>query len=301
MDFTALKQKINIKYFMVVYVGVILVVSAFALGSSERLLKGLLIVILYAAFDLLWTYARDRIWYLPVSSWISGFILSIVAIDAPSFILIILLPLLAVFSKQVLHFGKNRHIFNPASFGMAFIAFFVPSISWWGVAWSTNDRGTLPIIIALSLVGIFILWRQSRWHVTLPFLASYAVFLFLNFLFAGIPLGDVFGFLKTQFLDGTTIFFATVMLIEPLTSTFPQKRDRIVYGALVGFLAVLATYAVSIPFVSALTFANNIDPLVFGLLLGNLAASLAFLPSKIKPMAQPAPTQPMVPPIASKI
>lgn len=290
MDLSTLKQKINIKYFMVAYVGLILVVSSFVLGSPERLWKGLLVVVLYAGFDLLWTYARDRIWYLPVSSWISGFILSVVALPAPSLTLIVLLPLLAVFSKQVLHFGKTRHVFNPASFGMASVAFFAPSISWWGVAWSTSNWGTLPVIIAVSLVGVFILWRQSRWHVTLPFLASYALFLALNFLFAGIPLEDILGFLKTQLLDGTTIFFATVMLVEPLTSTFSQKRDRMIYGALVGFLAVLVTYVVSIPLVSAAAFANNIDPLVFGLLLGNLAASLVFLPAKPKPIPAPVET-----------
>lgn len=280
MNLSVLKQKINIKYFMVVYVGAVLVIASFVFGSTERLWKGLLVVLLYAAFDLLWTYTRDRAWYLPVSSGISGFILSVVAAPAPSLPLLVALPFLAVFSKRVLHFGKMRHVFNPASFAMAVVGFLVPSISWWGVAWNTSRWGTFPIITAVSLVGIFILWRQSRWHVILPFFASYALFLAFNFSLSGIPLQNLLTFLRLQLVDGTTIFFATVMLIEPFTSTFPQKRDQMVYGALVGFLAVFVTYLVSLPIVSALPFANNVDPLIFGLLLGNLTASLLFLPAK---------------------
>ena len=97
MDFLlSLKQKFNIKYFMVAYLGGFLAYSSISLGLTDRLFKGLVIVILYALFDLIWTYARDRMWYLPTSSWISGLILSLVAIPAPSIMLIILLPLLDV-------------------------------------------------------------------------------------------------------------------------------------------------------------------------------------------------------------
>ena len=88
--FTKLKQKIPIKYFMVVYLGGLLVFSSAALGEWERLWRGIFIVLLYAVFDLLWTYVRDKTWYLPVSSMISGLILSLVAIPEPPFRFIIL-------------------------------------------------------------------------------------------------------------------------------------------------------------------------------------------------------------------
>lgn len=264
-----LKQKINIKYFMVAYVGFLLIFSSYTLGDPERFIKGLILVFLYACFDLLWTYIRDKMWYLPVSSWISGLILALVAIPNPSLLLILFLPLLAVTSKQLLHFGKMRHILNPASFAMATVAIFTPAISWWGVAW-----GTQPLIIA-SLVGIFILWRQNRWHISIPFLASYAILLSAFFLWNGIPATSLLQFIRPQLLDGTIIFFATVMLIEPLTSSFPNTKQRIFYGILVAFSAILVTYL-------SQQFAwENQDPLVYGLLLGNLIASLLFLPKKI--------------------
>ncbi len=290
------RQKINIKYFMVAYVGGLLVFSSLVLGTPDRLWMGLLIVLLYAGFDLIWTYLRDKIWYVPVSSWISGCILSVVAIPAPSLFLAVVLPLLAVASKHLLKFGKQRHVYNPASFAMAIAAFFTPSISWWGVTWSLPDIGRVPLAIVI-LVGLFILWRQSRWHVTIPFLISYGAFLGLFFLWLGNSVGNLAALLSPQLIDGTTIFFATVMLIEPLTSAFPSRRQRAVYGVLVGFFAVLMTYLSgaisSLPALAASPIAVNLDPLVFGVLFGNLAASLLFLPSR-----HPAPTQvrPQTPP-----
>lgn len=272
-----MKQKINIKYFMVAYVGFILLFSSLSLGDSARLWKGLLIVLLYSGFDLLWTRLRDKTWYLPSSSWISGLILSVVAIPNPPLLLVVLLPFLAVASKQLLHFGKNRHIFNPASFGMAAVAFFTPSVSWWGVAW-----GITPLII-VSAVGLFILWRQNRWHITIPFLVSYAFFLSLLFLWTGSSVSELPAILKPQLIDGTALFFATVMLIEPITTTFPGRNAGLMYGALVGLSAVLVTYLSTLFPAGA-----NMDPLVGGLLIGNFLVSMAFLPSQKRPAPQPA-------------
>jgi len=261
---------------MVVYLGGLLVFSSVALGEWERLWRGIFIVLLYAVFDLLWTYVRDKTWYLPVSSMISGLILSLVAIPEPPFRFIILLPFVAVFSKQILRLGKPRHIFNPASFSMAIIAFFVPSVSWWGVAWgriSSDMLASILFVITLA-VGIMILWRQNRWHVALPFLLSYAVLLALLFWWNGVVLARLIGVVSPLILDGTVLFFATVMLIEPITSSFPYLRDRVWYGVSVGFFAVLMTY------LSGVVSWANIDPLIFGLLLGNLVASLLFLPQR---------------------
>lgn len=267
-----MKQRINqtipIKYTLTIYLGAFLIYSSWALGDFTRLWKGFIIILAYAAFDLLWTYFRDGAWYLPVSSWISGLILSLVALPNPPLWLTLLLPILAVVSKQVIHLGKIRHIFNPAAFALGITALLFPTISWWGVAW-----GTTPLIIA-ALAGIVILWRLERWHTALTFLVSYAFLLGILFLWNGIPASKIAVFLKPQLLDGTTIFFATVMLIEPLTSQFPTKRNRVVYGLLVGFFAV----ALTLP--AGIWNLERQDPLIYGLLIGNLIASLLFLPSR---------------------
>lgn len=261
--------------------------SSAAFGEWERLWKGILIVLLYAAFDLLWTYIRKKTWYVPVSSFISGLILSLIALPEPQFLLVILLPFIAVFSKHVLRFGKPRHIFNPAAFSMAFLSFFVPSISWWGVSWGriSIDTPASALFIILIVAGIIMLWRLNRWHVAISFLLSYAVFLTLTFWWNGVSAARLGRVVAPLIADGTVLFFATVMLVDPLTSSFPRYKDRVWYGAMVGFFAVLMTH------LSGIVSWANVDPLIFGLLLGNLTASIVFLPHRRSAAAVVVPPQ----------
>jgi Na+-translocating ferredoxin:NAD+ oxidoreductase RnfD subunit len=269
---TALKRKIPIKPFMAAYLGLLFTFSVIMRGNIVWFVKGIAIVALYSAFDLIWTKIRDRIWYLPVSSWISGCILCIVALPNPPWTLIVVLPLIAVAAKHLLHFGKSRHVFNPAASAMVVASIFVPTVSWWAVSW-----GNIPLAI-VSVVGLFILWRQQRWHTVLAFVASFALSLWMLTLVTmhTLAITDLWTFLRIILTDGTTVFFMTVMLIEPITSGFPTRWQRTVYGALVGIFAVF------IPFVLAKFAPTNIDPLLLGLLAGNLVAGLVFLPRKAK-------------------
>src|SRR3989344_1388608 len=128
---------------MVLYLAALLAWGSFYFDRPDYLWKGILIAALYAAFDVLWTYLRDRVWYFPESSLISGLILALVGAPAPAFLLLILMPLLAVISKQLLRFGTGRHIFNPAAFSLVvgpILSVFSPRLiglgpTWWGVSW----------------------------------------------------------------------------------------------------------------------------------------------------------------------
>lgn len=265
------KRKINIKYFMVAYLGSLFVFSALLQRLPTYLLAGIAIVILYASFDLLWTRVRDHVWYLPVSSLISGFVLSNVALFNPSLTMVVVLPLLAVSSKQLLHFGKNRHVLNPAGFSMTILNLVTPAVSWWSVSW-----GLLPLVV-VSIAGLFILWRQSRWHVSLTFLGAFSLCFALFSVMGGSDFAGVLKSLPAFLVSGQILFFSTVMLIEPVTSGFPTWRNRVTYGALIGFFA--AAVSACLRFIPQI----QLDPLLVGLLLGNLSASLLFLPPRVSP------------------
>lgn len=274
--FQKLDRKISIKWRMVIYLGGLLVVSSWYLNFPGRILWGLGIVALYAAYDLVWTKIRDKLWYLPVSSFISGFILALVAIPSPPLWFLFFAPLLAVFSKQFIKWPGKRHLFNPASFALLTLSFFTPAVSWWGVSW-----GKIPLVIVIA-VGLVILYRQKRFHETVPFLLSYLFFLALLFLWNDVSIKDLFKFLFPQIIDGTTLFFATVMLIEPLTSQFPTRQSRVFYGASVGFFAVLITFLSSLASGLAATTLAKLDPLLIALLLGNLFSYMIFVVRKLK-------------------
>lgn len=260
---------------MVAYIGFLLFYSSFIANSWQILGKGIIIVICYTVFDLAWTFLRDKTFYLPVSSWISGFILSIASIPNPPLIILVALPLLAVASKQLLHFGKARHVFNPASFALAAVSLFIPVIGWWGVI---GDGGPALFWIIL-LIGLFILWRQNRWHITITFLITYALLLSIYFILTGGNVNQITSYILPQIMDRTTLFFATVMVIEPLTTSFLNRRKEIYFAIITGSAVVLIT------FLGQKYHWGAQDPMVYGLLIGNLTASLLFLPAK-----PPAPT-----------
>lgn len=264
----SLKRRVNIKYFMAAYVGFLLAFSAVMTRHATRFLAGIAVVVLYAAFDLAVTRLWRHAWYLPVSSWISGFIISVVAVHDPSPPVIVLLPLLAVLSKQFIHLGKARHVFNPAAFAMVVLGAAMPSVSWWAVTWG------MPALVVVSAAGIFILWRQERWHTVLAFFASSATSLLAISLFHGATPLSLVKAVPNLYINGTMVFFASVMLIEPMTSSFGGRRRQVIYGVLAGLFTTGAVILASR--LSAL----RLDPLLTGLLLANLMASLIFLPAE---------------------
>ncbi|MFZ2804063.1 MAG: hypothetical protein WA001_02465 [Patescibacteria group bacterium] len=268
---SSLRQRINIKYFMVGYLSLLLLVASVLSGDLTRFLYGLVTVALYAAFDLGWTKLRDHVWYLPVSSWISGLVLANVGPPNPSLWLLVLLPLIAVVGKQLVHLGKSRHIFNPAGLSLLLVTLFVPVVSWWSA--SVNVWTLVFVLVG----GLIILWRQQRWHVVAAFLLVYALGVMAIAALHGADVQALPEVVWSSFANGALVFFATVMLIEPMTSNFPTRANRITFGALVGLFAVASLVGVSyIPI-------RDLDPLIFGLLLGNLIACLLFLPTAKKP------------------
>jgi len=235
---------------MIGYLGVLLAWSSYQANNIYLFLNGLVIVAIYVCLDLLWTFIRNRIWYTPSSSVVSGLIIALIGAPAPSALLLFLMPAIAVASKQLIKLRRGgRHIFNPAAFSLFLLSVAgYPAITWWGVA----SGGILPHV--LFIAGLFIWWRQSRFETAISFFVLYATILAL-----------FTSNLSTQLYDGTVIFFASVMLIEPLTSSFPRRTNRIIYGIIVGAVAALSSF-----------FANLLpyDPLILGLLLGNLIISL---------------------------
>ena len=259
-------RKVKIKHFTVIYLILLLTVSAFVFRELDGFLKGILIMALSAAFDAAWTYARKKTLFLSHSAVISGAILALAGPLDPAPSLIIGLPLLAVAAKQTFFFGKRRHVVNPAALALAVMSLVTPAVSWWGVAWGGWS------LLLIGAGGAFIVWLQRRWGIVFSFFLSFSLSLGLLFIINEIPPVRILPFLYPQIVDGTVLFFATVMLIEPITSSFPFSRQRVWYGIFAGLGATLMTY------LGGRFGWENQDPLIYGLLAANILGSLLFLP-----------------------
>ncbi len=130
----------------------------------------------------------------------------------------------AMASKYI--FALNRkHLFNPAAFAVALTYFTInQSASWW--------VANAPMLPLVALGGALIVRKTRRADLVLAFLLT-AVWAVAGYSLAtGQNLGAA---LSRLLVDSPLVFFASVILTEPLTMPGTQRR-RLVYGALVGFL-----------------------------------------------------------------
>ncbi len=126
----------------------------------------------------------------------------------------------AILSKYVL-IARNIHIFNPAAVGaVAGSLLLGTAASWW--------VGTPIMVIPTVLLGALLLRRIRRFTMVGVFIASAAAVLAIGTV--GLNLHA-----EWQFLTSTSlIFFAIVMLTEPLTA--PPERGLLLYAGGAGLL-----------------------------------------------------------------
>lgn len=260
---------------MLAYLSFLLIVSVWGISHWSLLGRALLILIIYSAVDLLVGSLREgpgsptnrftirraipEKWILPSSAWISGLILVLVLAPTAPLAAVFLAPVLAGLSKHVLRF-RRKHVFNPAAFALVVLGFIFPErglISWWAAAW-----GLLPLLI-VTLGGIVTAYRVRRWRTAGAFALVYLLGSTALLLWHGGPLRD----LRTLILDGTLVFFATVMLIEPVTTAYRPAWLRTALGAVVAGLVMvfsLPQFPLQLP-----------DIFLVALLVGNLAGTAA--------------------------
>jgi ferredoxin-NADP reductase len=111
----------------------------------------------------------------------------------------------AITSKYVITWQKS-HLFNPAAFG-ALVAgdIFHKYPAWW-----VGTKFMTPVVI---VGGILVLRKMKRFTMVGAFLATFALYLIFGTSFGG----DVH-FLWLELISTQVLFFAIVMLTEPLTS-----------------------------------------------------------------------------------
>lgn len=131
---------------------------------------------------------------------------------------------LAMSSKYILALNK-KHIFNPAAVAVVITSLALNnSASWW--------VGTTAMMPFVLLGGLLIVKKIRRWSLVLTFFAvSLLTILGYNLVSGNDPLQTT----QKIFLETPILFFAFIMLTEPLTSP-PTKFLQMIYGGLVGFL-----------------------------------------------------------------
>jgi len=127
-------------------------------------------------------------------------------------------------SKYIFALNK-KHLFNPVAISLVLVSIFgIGSASWW--------VGTAVMLPAVLIGGFLIIKKVQRFNLVISFLLT-ALLVSLGFgLMHGVSIPVI---LRQVITDSPIIFFAVIMLTEPLTSP-PTNNLRIIYGVLVGLL-----------------------------------------------------------------
>lgn len=157
-----------------------------------------------------------------------------------------LVAFFATASKYILAV-RGKHIFNPAAAGVVFVSFL--GLGGGYATWWVATPVLLPFVV---IAGILIIVKTRRYAMVGSFLASALSMIIIVALLTDYPVIDA---LKLDILSGPLLFFAAIMLTEPLTSP-ATKKWQIAYAAIIGIL-----FSSQLPWVSSPEIA---------LLIGNL-------------------------------
>lgn len=219
---------------MVMAISAIWLTSWLHVGGTKLLLLLFLSLAATVGTDLLFARLRGKPFFFPGAAIVSGIIIALLTSPYSPWYQILLPGVLAMWSKNFLRAG-DRHIFNPAAFGLLLAGIILgQNASWWGVSWQQLTSYPLAFIVLLTPFLISAL-RMRRYFIQ-------GAFLFVIVLFKASP------------LDPTLLFFVAVMLPEPMTTPVKPIR-QLVFGTAVAVLSLIPYFP---------------DPLLVALLAGNM-------------------------------
>ncbi len=161
------------------------------------------------------------------SAYITALILALIItpqLSWPSIMLMFWAGVLAMASKFIFSY-RHKHLFNPTAISVVITALFInQSASWW--------VGTVSMVPMVIIGGLLVVRKIKRSELVWAFNFSAIVVIVVSSLLRGTELVIT---LKEIFFYSPLLFFAFVMLTEPLT-TPPTKKLQIWYGVIVGLL-----------------------------------------------------------------
>ncbi len=137
--------------------------------------------------------------------------------------------IISIMSKYVLRY-KNTHIWNPSNFGITWMFALLPvGVAGLSIQWGNN---LWPMLI-IWVLGLIIVWRVKRLHITLTYVISFIFFSFLRSLITG----DSFLTEVSPLTGPMYQLFVFFMITDPAT-TVKNRNGQI----LVAFLIALVEF-----------------------------------------------------------
>ena len=260
------------RYLPPVFITLILLVGQLSFGLLESFSRTALAILASILCEIVISESLSRKFPHLASAYISGISVGIL-LRSPEFWPYVLCSVLAITSKYVIRW-HGRHLWNPSNFAISAMLILAPeyvatlSVQWGNTVW--------PMMI-VWLLGLLIVLRVNRAHITGTYVISFIVLSFVRSLITGHPflaeVAPITGPMYQLF-----IFF---MITDPKTTVRSSRRAQ----CLVVILVALVEFG--------LRLAQNIHAPYYALaIVGPLAVLFEIMMSRSKPVSSPGLAQP---------
>jgi len=227
---SAIAKILQFKYAPPLFISLILLVGHVSFGILESFSAIFLSIGTSIITELILSRLMYGQWRKNVSSaYITG--ISIAMLIRSTFLWpFALAAVLSIMSKYVLR-KDGRHLWNPSNFGLSWLFFFAPfSVAGLSIQWGNN---ILPMLV-IWVLGIVIVLKAKRLHITLTYVIGFLFFAFLRSLITGAAF-----FTEIAPLTGPMYqLFVFFMITDPGT-TVKGKKAQILVAFLVAFVEFL--------------------------------------------------------------
>ena len=139
----------------------------------------------------------------------------------------VITAMLSIMSKYVLRY-KGRHLWNPSNFGVSWMLFMAPlDVAGLSIQWGSNFIG----LAVIWLLGLVIVYRAKRFHVTITYVISFIILAYVRSLIVG----DSFLAEVSPLTGPMYQLFIFFMITDPPTSVSTRK-GRIAVAILVAIV-----------------------------------------------------------------
>jgi Na+-translocating ferredoxin:NAD+ oxidoreductase RnfD subunit len=212
----------SIKTQLIIFLVSLAIFLSFQAKEGLFLLTTSIAVLFAIAVDAFLSYLKNKKFTLTESSIVSGLIIGFILYSQQPWWIFALASLFAICSKHLVRF-KNKHIFNPAAFGVFLVIILLRAETQW--------KGTYLWYIIVP-AGLYFSYKIRK----IQILVGYAVTALSLFAFQAImqkaPLLNIFGYLS--------YFYVLIMVIEPKTTPI-KPLGKYIFGAVIAALIFVLT------------------------------------------------------------
>ncbi|NNC94304.1 MAG: Na+-transporting NADH:ubiquinone oxidoreductase, subunit NqrB [Chitinophagales bacterium] len=144
----------------------------------------------------------------------------------------VIAAVITIASKFLIRYN-NKHIFNPANFGI------IATILLTGDAWLSPGQwgNSMLLLFIIGITGFAVLFRVGRIDTSIAFISTFFALEFMqNVIYKGWPLDYVLH----EFSSGTLLLFTFFMITDPKTTPNSSKA-RIIWSVMIALLAFFLT------------------------------------------------------------